>query len=200
MLTTSSRTRCKRISKSWIMRSRTTPMSRLRLGKGLSRCTSMKRGRSSRFSSAPITGLKRSMCPTCRIKSRSRASRTSSAASVGLEAIGFSMRTCLPAVSKARPNSRWVVVGVATVAASILETKSSRSAATGAPVRSEISAARSGSASRIALNSTFGRSESTRAWFCPIPPTPATPIRIFPSVIMIECSKALPGKEHGQWL
>jgi hypothetical protein len=53
------------MSMSWIMTSSTTPTSIDRNVSGLTRVTSMNRGRTSSRDIARTTGLNRSMCPTC---------------------------------------------------------------------------------------------------------------------------------------
>ena len=157
------RTRCRMISMSWIIRSSTTPISMLRFGYGESRCDSMKRGRVSRDSSAPSTGLNRSMWPTCRTSPRAWASSARAFASVAVSVIGFSTRTCLPRSRRNFPTGKWVGVGVATVAASTSDANSSSDVHAFAPKRAAISCAVAVFVSWIAANSTSPSSEKIRA-------------------------------------
>ena len=63
------------MSRSWIIRSSTTSMSRLRAENEPSRCTSTKRGARPCRQSTSVAGLKRSMCPTWRTAPRCAARR-----------------------------------------------------------------------------------------------------------------------------
>ena len=73
--TASDPSRLRSRSRSWIMRSSTTSMSRLRGENGASRWTSMKRGLLACLRNRSAAGLKRSTCPTWRTRPRSRARR-----------------------------------------------------------------------------------------------------------------------------
>ena len=106
------------MSRSWIIRSRTTSTSRLRGEKEPRRWTSTNRAPFPAESRASVAGLKRSMWPTCRTAPRSAASARRSSASSRVAVIGFSSRTSRPRSRARRATAWWSTVGTATETAS----------------------------------------------------------------------------------
>ncbi len=90
---------CCRMSRSWIIRSRTTSMSVARSEKGPMRWASTKRGLRMRPPMHSSAELNHSRCPTCSTRPPASARASSFSASRRLAAIGFSTSTSRPASS-----------------------------------------------------------------------------------------------------
>ena len=74
-------------------------------------------------SAARIAALKRSRCPTCRMRALGGA-RDQGARLFGVSVMGFSTSTCAPAARKASAISKCAGVGVTTLTASTLPSSS----------------------------------------------------------------------------
>ena len=148
LFATGERTRCKMISRSWIMRSSTTPISVLRFGiwrKAMrfdeARMSQPRFKRAQhRIEAFNMTDLQDEIFFAPPI-------RPVRVACAVFSAIGFSIRRCLPRPNKSHPTSKCALVVVATEAASTCSPKSSREAAARTPKLPAIFCARARSKS-----------------------------------------------------
>src|SRR5271156_678567 len=101
--TTGAPTSASRMSKSWIITSYTTSISRLRGVKIPRRCTSKNIGLETIFIAATTAGLNRSRCPICRMRLLRCAEAIKPSASPSDAAMGFSTSTSMPESSKRQP-------------------------------------------------------------------------------------------------
>jgi len=149
---TSERTIARMISRSWIMRSNTTSMSRLRSGKALSRCTSMNRGEVTRRIATSTAGLCRSVWPTARVAFPARPAAIMPSASLTDRDSGFSTSTGMPRSRNGTATSLWSSVGTATTTASTSPRTSRKSVSPRVDDAAAISAARSARVSTTATS------------------------------------------------
>src|SRR5580700_1363599 len=101
--TTGAPTSARRMSRSWIITSYTTSISRLRGVKTPRRCTSKNIGLETIFRAAVTAGLKRSRWPTWRMRLLRWAEAISPSASSSEEAMGFSTNTSMPQSRRRQP-------------------------------------------------------------------------------------------------